>query len=105
MKINHRRELLRTYSAAAEIFEEALIPFLPKITGYLEKKLKEGDTQLHSVIAEALGQTVHYLLKKSESLEELLNQFNPILRMIFTNIALPSKNLQQGAALCLTKVI
>ena len=44
MKINHRRELLRTYTAAAEIFEESLIPFLPKITGYLEKKLKEGDT-------------------------------------------------------------
>ncbi len=55
MKVGHRRELIKTYSAAAEIFEDALIPFLPKIYGYLEKKLKEGDTQLHSVIAEALG--------------------------------------------------
>ena len=53
--MGHRRELIKTYSAAAEIFEDALIPFLPKIYGYLEKKLKEGDTQLHSVISEALG--------------------------------------------------
>jgi hypothetical protein len=45
------------------------------------------------------------MLRKNEGLEELLNQFNPILRMIFTNLGLPSKNLQQGAALSLTKVI
>ena len=31
MKINHRRELLKIYGSAAEIFEEALVPFLPKI--------------------------------------------------------------------------
>jgi hypothetical protein len=45
------------------------------------------------------------MLRKNEGMEELLNQFNPILRMIFTNLSLPSKNLQQGAALSLTKVI
>ena len=31
MKVAHRKEMIKTYSAAAEIFEEALIPFLPKI--------------------------------------------------------------------------
>lgn len=105
MKIAQRRELLKAYGSAAEIFEEALLPFLPKITAYLEKKLKDGDSQLHTVISDSLGQCVHYLLGKTDSIEEILNHFNPILRMIFTNLALPSKNMQQGAAQCLTKVI
>jgi len=105
MKLNQRKEMLRTYVHAAEIFEEALIPFLPKISGYLEKKLKDGDPNLHPVIADALGHNVHFLLRKTDSLEELLNHINPIMRMIFTNLALPSKNIQIGAAQCLTRVI
>jgi hypothetical protein len=44
MKINQRKEMIKIYGQAAEIFEEALTPFLPKIMGYLEKKIKEGDT-------------------------------------------------------------
>jgi hypothetical protein len=43
MRINHKRELIKIYGLASDIFEEALIPFLPKILTYLEKKLKEGD--------------------------------------------------------------
>lgn len=35
MKPAHRRELIKLYSQAAEIFEEALIPFMPKILTYL----------------------------------------------------------------------
>ncbi len=70
-----------------------MLPFLPKIAAYLEKKLKEGDSQLHSVISDSLGQAVHNLLKKTDSIEEILNHFNPILRLIFTNLALPSKNI------------
>jgi hypothetical protein len=31
MKIYHKRELMKIYATAAEIFEDALIPFLPKI--------------------------------------------------------------------------
>ncbi len=93
MRINQRKEMIKTYAHAAEIFEEALVPFLPKISGYLEKKLKEGDPNLHGVIAEALGHNVHFLLRKTETIEELLGHFNPILRLIFTNLALPSKNI------------
>jgi hypothetical protein len=43
MKINHRKELIKLYGNAAEIFEEALLPFFPKIQSFLERKLKEGD--------------------------------------------------------------
>ena len=72
MTIGHKRQLIKLYGTAAEIFEDALIPFFSKIQGYLEKKLKEGDVQLHLVISESCGQLVHSLFKKKESIEELL---------------------------------
>jgi hypothetical protein len=34
-KINHKKELLKLYGQAAEVFEESLLPFLPKILTYL----------------------------------------------------------------------
>jgi hypothetical protein len=47
MKPNHRKELIKIYGNAAEIFEEALLPFMPKILTYLQRKLKENDSILH----------------------------------------------------------
>lgn len=35
MKPNHKKELIKIYGISAEIFEEALIPFMPKILSYL----------------------------------------------------------------------
>lgn len=35
MKNNHKKELIKLYGTAAEIFEEALIAYLPKILTYL----------------------------------------------------------------------
>ncbi|CDW90612.1 microtubule-associated protein tortifolia1-like [Stylonychia lemnae] len=105
MKPNHRKELIKIYGTAAEIFEEALLPFMPKILTYLQRKLKENDSLLHQVISDALGAMVHQVLKKIESLDELLNQFNPILKMIFTNLMTPNRQLQIGSAISLTRVI
>jgi hypothetical protein len=105
MKIGQRKELLKVYASAAEIFEDALLPFLPKIHGYLDKKLREGDTQLHQVIAESLGALIHHLLSKVDQLTDLLGYFNPVLKVIFASLSSASKNQQIGAAVCLTKVI
>jgi hypothetical protein len=44
MKPQQKKEQLRIFGLAAEIFEEALVPFLPKILATLAKKLKEGTT-------------------------------------------------------------
>ena len=43
MKPNHRRELIKLYSTAAEIFEEALVPFMPKLMNFINRKLKDND--------------------------------------------------------------
>ena len=46
MKPNHKRELIKLYSTAAEVFEESLIPFMPKLLNFINRKLKENDTVL-----------------------------------------------------------
>ena len=42
MKLSHKKELILLYGEAAEVFEEALLPFMPKILTYLQRKLKDS---------------------------------------------------------------
>jgi len=51
------------FGAAAEIFEEKFIPFLPKIFNTFQKMLREEATnRLHSTIAETTGMMVMNIL-------------------------------------------
>ena len=43
MKIQSKKELVKLYGTAAEIFEESLLPFMQKILTYLQRRLKESD--------------------------------------------------------------
>jgi len=42
MKTQQKKEYIKLYGVAAEIFEDSLIPFLVKILGSMQKRLKEG---------------------------------------------------------------
>ena len=64
MKPQQRREQIKVYGLAAEIFEEAIIPFLAKILANLSKKLKETATYMHEAIAETLGLMVYFIINK-----------------------------------------
>lgn len=68
MKPQQRREQIKIYGLAAEIFEEALIPFLPKILANLSKKLKEAAIHMQEAIAETLGLMVYFIVNKVGSL-------------------------------------
>lgn len=68
-KLSHRKEVIRCYGSAAEIFEEAIMPFLQKIIAQLVKKIKEQDSALHVQISESIGQLIHFVLGNCE-LEE-----------------------------------
>lgn len=54
-KPNQKKEMIKLYGMAAEIFEESLIPFMPKILTYLQRKLKDNDALLHVAISDSLG--------------------------------------------------
>jgi len=47
MKSSQKKEYIKLYGLAGEIFEETLLPFVPKIMTYIQKKLKENDHHLH----------------------------------------------------------
>lgn len=94
------------YAIAAEIFEESLIPFLPKVLAQIQQKLKEDDSQeIHNAYAESIGTILHNVLKNIDDVEEAVELLNSFLKMIFTNLNQPGKIIQSGSALCLTKII
>jgi GTP cyclohydrolase II len=64
MKPNQRKEQIKIYGLAAEIFEDVLIPYLPKILGSLSKKLKEATSFMLEAIAETVGLIVYFLVNK-----------------------------------------
>jgi len=99
MKPQQKKEYIKLYGVAGEIFEESLIPFLPKILGTLQKKLKEGTQQMHSAISDTLGQLVLFILDKVDSTEEKVQLLQTFLRVAFGLLEKsPNKTAQTGAA-------
>lgn len=106
MKISQKKEYIKLYGLAGEIFEETLLPFIPKIMGYMQKRLRDNDHHLHESCSEAIGVIVHHVLKNVEDFEEVVNTFEgAILKTIFVNLTSANKNTQIGAATCLSKII
>jgi hypothetical protein len=88
------------YSLAAEIFEESLIPFLPKVLSQIQKRLKENDQpEVHNAYAESIGNVLHHVLKNIDSVEEETELLTTFLKMVFTNLNNPGQIEQAGAAL------
>lgn len=67
MSLSQMKEQIKQFGIAAEIFEEALVPFLPKILHNFQKKIKEESAiKLHSVIGEAIGLIEWHVIGKIE---------------------------------------
>lgn len=47
MKSNQKKEYIKLYGEAAQIFEDALLPFVHKVLGFILKRLKDPDQTLH----------------------------------------------------------
>lgn len=105
MKLQQKKENLKIYGVAAEIFEEALTPYLPKILATFLKKSQEQTTDMYAVIAETLGVMALHLIDKCESYEAQVDLLNQFLKVPYQLLAKPSKPVQSCGALCLSKVI
>ena len=53
---------IKTKQNAAQIFEEALIPYMQKILGILSKKARDGGSDLHGVISDTMGMMTFYIV-------------------------------------------
>lgn len=71
-KMPHKKEIIKVYAAASEIFEEALQPFLQKLIASLLKKVKEGDAGLHVVVSDSVGALIQHVLASLELDEQVI---------------------------------
>lgn len=71
VKVPQMKEQIKMFGVAAEVFEEAFVPFLGKVLGCLQKQIREDATsRLHQAIAETVGQLVFNILDELESNDE-----------------------------------
>ena len=56
MKLPQIKEHYKMFGVASEIFEESLVPFVPKMLANFAKRIREdGTTRLHVTISETIG--------------------------------------------------
>lgn len=90
MKTTQKKEYIRVFGMAAEIFEESLIPFIPKILSQITKRLKDGNQEVNNAYADALGSIVHNVVSNLTEYEDIDHVQDMIFTMIFTNLNQPS---------------
>lgn len=103
--ILYKKELIKLHGVFAEVLEDKSLPYLPRITGNLQKKLKEGDISMAEVIASSYGMIVHNTLHTIADLPSSCQQLSAIMKPLFQNLGSGNKNLQVGAAQSLNKII
>lgn len=70
------KEQIKQFGVAAEIFEDALVPFVPKMLFSFSKRIKEeGSNRLHLAMAETLGQMVWNIVDKTPDYEQQVELF------------------------------
>jgi len=83
MKANQKKEYIKLFGEAAQIFEDALLPFLHKIMNSLLKKLKDPDVSLHPPVSDSIGLLVQHSLKNIESKEDKASSLSEILKLVY----------------------
>jgi hypothetical protein len=51
----HKKEQIKLFGLLGEYFGEKMIPFMPKILQFYQKKIKDIDPSLYSTLAESIG--------------------------------------------------
>jgi len=94
-----RLRMISVFGEAAEIFEESLTPFLPKILLYFQRILKELQPAFHEPLAEALKKLMTHVVDLGS------NDVLQLIRMVVANFSSPNSVLHVGSALCLHSLL
>jgi hypothetical protein len=73
MKPSQKKEHLKLFGWLGEFFGENIIPFMPKILQFYEKKFKDIDPSLCQALADSLGVLFHYMLKNIATKEDCVD--------------------------------
>ena len=106
MKPQQKKEYIKVYGKATQIFEEALQPYLQKMLNILLKKAKEEQPDIHQVISDTIGLITFHIVQKAEDYEQMNEQLHQVLKVPYTLLTKTgNKNAQSAGAMCLSKVI
>lgn len=80
MKPSQKKEQIKLFGMLGEFFGEKMIPFMPKIIQFYQKKFKDIDPSLCQTLAESMGTLYHNVLKPIAAKEDCIDQLKIILR-------------------------
>ena len=99
-----KRELIRVIIILAQVFEEKLVDYLPKILSIMAKRIKEEDPQVNAACAEATKAIISISLK-GLSAEQFTEQLDLMLKSYLAIFPKAGKEAQIGAAMCISKIV
>ena len=99
-----KKESMRVIGMMAEIFEDKLANFLPRILQLMSKKLKENDPQIHDTLSASLGNLITFTFRNLD-LDTAYKNLNHIFTSLFQLCSKGNRYTQIGAAVCVTKSI
>ena len=82
-KVGARRETLKVLGIMAEVFENKILEFFPKILSLVTKKLKENNPQIHDSLSDAMGSVVGFGLRRLPA-EDACRHINSALRTFYS---------------------
>ena len=99
-----KKELVRAIIVLAEVFEEKLVEYFPKIIAIIARRLKEDDPQVNVASAETTKALISTCLK-GLSAEQFTEQVDMMLKAYLALFPKTGKFTQKGAAMCIAKII
>jgi len=99
-----KKETLKIIGVMAEVFEERIIEFLPKILALATKKIKDNDPQLHGPLSDSIGSVIGFGLRNLD-LDQSYKQISNALKAFYQLLSTGSKFTQIGASMCIAKII
>ena len=103
-KVKAKRGLIKIIGVMAEVFQERLIDFLPRILQILIKKLKENDSQLYNALSESVEALVIFVFPEIE-VEVACDNIRNILSQFFYLCGTGHSHTQTAAAMCVLKIL
>lgn len=88
----------------AEVFDNRLLDFFPKILHIITKRLRENDPQVNATCADTIGVVISICLRGLTP-DQSYKHLTTIFRTFFNIFTKNSKQAQIGAALCIAKAV
>ena len=103
-KSTAKKETVRVMGVMAEVLEDRLIDFLPRMIGLITKRLKDNDMQINVACSETMA-TIIGATMRGQTIDQAYKHLSTIFRTFFGMFAGKTKEAQIGAAMCIAKVI